>query len=139
MSEREIQWFMRELVLAWSSLEPGAIAALHDEPFLLSSPGAARSYASRDKLEAALTQRIAFYRKQGVAQVELVKMNIEAPRYLRVPVFGTVQAEWRLWTTNGLPLLTFHTSQILRKTPAGWRVSATANHDEAAGFKARLG
>ena len=93
----------------------------------------------RDRAHATETfdKLIRFYRKQGVAQVGIEKMSFSLPRPLAMPVFATVQAEWRLWTREGLPLLGFHTTQILRRTKAGWRVSSTANHDEIQRFASR--
>ena len=139
MSERDVQWFLRELSAAWGALDPRAVAALHDAPFLWSSPHGAHAYADAAAIESAFAARIALYRERGVVQVGLAETRIHAPQFLRVAVFATVEATWRLWRADRTPMLTYHTSHIVRRTPAGWRISSTASHDEAAGFPSLRG
>ena len=137
MSEKDVQWFMTALAKAWSSLDPAAVASLHDTPCLLATVKGGTVVRDPAHATELFGKLMRFYKKQGVAQIGIEKMSMSLPRPLALPIFATVQAEWRLWTREGLPLLGFHTTQILRRTKQGWRVSSTANHDEIQRFAAR--
>jgi hypothetical protein len=137
MSEKDIDWFMRGLARAWSTLDGAQIAVLHDEPCMLATAAGGRVFRDRAAVQGALERILDFYRSQSVASVELVERCIELPAHLPIPAFATVQGRWRLWNSGGAPILGFSTSQILRRGTDGWRVSATANHDERERFLAR--
>ena len=139
MSDKEITWFMTALAKAWSSLDPAAVASLHDQPCLLGTFKGGRVLADAAAATAYFDKLLRFYRKRGVARIGIDEMTIATPRPLALPVFSTVQAQWRLWTADGLPFLGFHATHMLRRAPEGWRVHATANHDELQRFAARKG
>lgn len=137
MSEKDVRWFLTVLAKTWSMRDPKRLAALHDTPCVLSNAMGNRVLRNQAEAEEAFTKVFAFYQRFSVAQVELVKADVSVPRVLPRPTYATVEAQWRLWSAEGLPVLVFTTSQILRRVDQGWKVTATASHDEPQQFQAR--